>query len=121
MSAGESGEAFMTSLVVFKPVSKDLSKILMVAKFLEIFPKELLGLPPKKKVEFEIELALDKAPILKAPYRMIPTEHKELKMQLEELLQAVFILPSSSLWEALVLFSEEEGWISTIMHRLLTD
>nr|GFA92841.1 putative reverse transcriptase [Tanacetum cinerariifolium] len=43
-------------------------------------------------------------PISKAPYRMAPVELKELKDQLQELLERVFIRPSVSPWGAPVLF-----------------
>lgn len=42
------------------------------------------GWPPKREVEFSIDLVPGTAPILKAPYRMAPVEVKELKVQLEE-------------------------------------
>ncbi|XP_040940088.1 uncharacterized protein [Gossypium hirsutum] len=45
--------------------------------------KELLGLPPIRKVDFAIELVLGASPI-SAPYRMVPTKLKELKAQLQE-------------------------------------
>ena len=59
-------------------------------------------------MEFEIDLAPGTTPISKAPYRMAPTELKELKTQLEELLQAEFIPPSTSPWGAPVLFVKKK-------------
>ena len=47
-------------------------------------------------------------PILVIPYRMTPLELKELKTQLEELLNKGFIYPSTSPWEALVLFVKKK-------------
>ena len=47
-------------------------------------------------------------PILVIPYRMTPLELKELKTQLEELLNKGFICPSTSPWEALVLFVKKK-------------
>ncbi|KAD3336681.1 hypothetical protein E3N88_32200 [Mikania micrantha] len=44
------------------------------------------------------------APIAKSPYRLAPTEMKELKKQLDELLEKCFIRPSSSPWGAPFLF-----------------
>jgi hypothetical protein len=43
-------------------------------------------------------------PLSKAPYRMAPTELRELKLQLQDLLDKGFVRPSVSLWGALVLF-----------------
>ncbi|XP_075479405.1 uncharacterized protein LOC142520288 [Primulina tabacum] len=48
------------------------------------------------------------APILKAPYRMAPTEMKKLKNQLQDLLDKGFIRPSSSPWGAPVLFLKKK-------------
>jgi hypothetical protein len=55
-------------------------------------------------VEFSIDLVPGTQPIHKAPYRMAPTELKELKEQLQELLDWGFIRPSVSPWGAPVLF-----------------
>ena len=60
--------------------------VLIVRDFLEVFPEALSGLPPNRKIEFIIELIPGTTPISKAPYRMAPTELKELKTQLQELL-----------------------------------
>nr|GEY98338.1 hypothetical protein [Tanacetum cinerariifolium] len=69
------------------PIIQDLS---------DVFPEELLGIPPEHEVEFGIELILGTQPISKASYRMAPTELKELKEQLHELLDLGFIRPSVS-------------------------
>ena len=59
----------------------------VVREFLEVFPEDLPGLPPDREIEFVIDLVPGTAPISKAPYRMAPTELKELKVQLQELLE----------------------------------
>nr|GEY83658.1 hypothetical protein [Tanacetum cinerariifolium] len=59
-------------------------------------PDKLPGLPPEREVEFTIELIPGAQPISKAPYRMAPVELKELKDQLQELLERGFIRPSVS-------------------------
>ncbi|GJX91822.1 retrotransposon protein, putative, ty3-gypsy subclass [Tanacetum coccineum] len=61
-----------------------------------LFPMELPGIPPIRDVEFNIELIPGAEPISKAPYRMAPIELKELKDQLQELLERGFIRPSVS-------------------------
>ena len=58
----------------------------IVCEFLDVFPEELLGVPPKRQVEFRIDLILRVAPIAKAPYRLAPPEMQELSLQLHELL-----------------------------------
>ncbi|GJR75300.1 retrotransposon protein, putative, ty3-gypsy subclass [Tanacetum coccineum] len=55
--------------------------------FQDVFPEELPGIPPIRDVEFNIELIPGAEPISKAPYRMAPIELKELKDQLQELLE----------------------------------
>jgi hypothetical protein len=39
-----------------------------------VFPEELPGLPPKRELEFVIELKLGMKPIAKAPYHMMTPE-----------------------------------------------
>nr|GFD63378.1 putative reverse transcriptase domain, aspartic peptidase domain protein [Tanacetum cinerariifolium] len=53
-----------------------------------------------REVEFNIELIPGEEPISKAPYRMAPVDLKELKDQLQELLEQGFIRPSVSPWGA---------------------
>lgn len=63
----------------------------MVNDFLEVFPEDLPGLPTDRELEFEIELMPGTTPISKMPYRMAQVELKELKVQLQELLDKEFI------------------------------
>ena len=46
------------------------------------YANDLLGLPPKKEVEFTIDLVPGTTLIFKTPYKMAPVEIKELKAQL---------------------------------------
>nr|GFA23311.1 putative reverse transcriptase domain, aspartic peptidase domain protein [Tanacetum cinerariifolium] len=80
----------------------------IVQDFSYVFPEELPGIPPERKVEFGIELILGTQPISKAPYRVAPIELKELKEQLQELLYLGFIRPSVSPWGALILFVKKK-------------
>ncbi|KAF5785586.1 putative nucleotidyltransferase, Ribonuclease H [Helianthus annuus] len=68
----------------------------------------LSGLPPDREVEFTIDLIPGAEPISKAPYRMAPLELKELKEQLQELLELGFIRPSVSPWGTPVLFVKKK-------------
>jgi hypothetical protein len=54
---------------------------------MDVFPEELPGMPPKREVEFYIDLIPGTAPIAKRPYRMAPTKLAELKLQIAELQQ----------------------------------
>ncbi|KAL6579027.1 hypothetical protein OROMI_009243 [Orobanche minor] len=76
-----------------------LTDIPVVRDYADVFPDELPGLPPHIDVEFTIELEPGTSPLSKAPYRMAPTERKELKDKLEELLEKGYIRPSASPWE----------------------
>ena len=85
-----------------------LEDILVVKEFLDVFPEEIPGLPPKRQIDFEIELEPSTRPISKPPYRMAPAELRELKIQLEDLLQKGYIRPSVSPWGAPVLFVKKK-------------
>nr|GFC90586.1 putative reverse transcriptase domain-containing protein [Tanacetum cinerariifolium] len=85
-----------------------LCKHPIVSEFPDVFPDELPGIPPVHEVEFSIELIPGAEPISKAPYRMAPLELKELKDQLQELLERGFIHPSVSPWGAPVLFVKKK-------------
>ncbi|XP_073056942.1 uncharacterized protein [Primulina eburnea] len=63
-----------------------LNEIEVVRDFPYVFADDVPGLPPDREVEFVIDLVPGTAPISKAPYRMAPTEMKELKNQLQDLL-----------------------------------
>ncbi|GJV12992.1 putative reverse transcriptase domain-containing protein [Tanacetum coccineum] len=76
--------------------------------FPEVFPEELPGLPPTRQVEFQIDLMPGAAPVARAPYRLAPSEMKELSEQLQELSDKGFIRPSSSPWGAPVLFVKKK-------------
>jgi hypothetical protein len=80
------------------------SKVPVVNEFPDVFPEELLGMPPDRDIEFVIELKPGIAPIYKTPYRMATPELAELKEHIKELLEKGFIHPSSSPWGAPVIF-----------------
>nr|GEU65327.1 putative reverse transcriptase domain-containing protein [Tanacetum cinerariifolium] len=61
------------------------------------------GIPPTHQVEFQIDLIPGVAPVVRAPYRLAPSDMKELSEQLKELANKGFIRPSSSPWGASVL------------------
>ncbi|GJT70147.1 putative reverse transcriptase domain-containing protein [Tanacetum coccineum] len=73
-----------------------------------LFPKDLPGLPPTRQVEFQIDLVPGAAPVARAPYRLAPSEMKELSEQLKELSDKGFLRPSSSPWGAPVLFVKKK-------------
>ena len=77
-------------------------------EFIDVFPKNLPGLPPDREIEFSIDLHPGTTPISQAPYIMALAELKELKVQLQELLDKSYIRPSVSPWGAPVLFVKKK-------------
>ncbi|XP_076901158.1 uncharacterized protein LOC143555512 [Bidens hawaiensis] len=65
-----------------------------VSEFSNVFLDELPDIPPDQEVEFRVDLMPGISPIAKAMYCLAPTEMKELKKQLDELLKKGFIRPS---------------------------
>ena len=84
--------------------AKAVEEIRIVNEFPDVFPEELLGMPPDRDIEFVIELVPGTAPIYKRPYKMGANQLAELKEQLQELLDKGYIRPSSSPWGAPVIF-----------------
>ena len=85
-----------------------LNDIPVVKEFPAIFFEEIPGLPPKRKIDFEIELEPSARPISKPPYRMAPAELRELKVQLEDLLKKGYIRPCASPWDAPLSFVKKK-------------
>jgi hypothetical protein len=80
----------------------------VVCEYPNVFPDELLGMPPNRDIEFAIELQLGTTPISSRPYRMPLAELAELKKQLQELLDKGFIRPSTSPWGCSALFIKKK-------------
>jgi hypothetical protein len=93
-----------THIVEIKPSQA----INVVSEFSDVFPEELPGMPPERKVEFSIELIPGTAPISKRAYQVSGPELVKLKKQIDELLEKGYIRPSTSPWVALVLFVEKK-------------
>ena len=81
-----------------------LEGVPVVKEFLDVFPDDLPGLPSEREIDFPIDLVPGTDPISLPPYRITPAELKELKAQLQELVDGGFIRPSISPWGASVLF-----------------
>jgi hypothetical protein len=89
-----------------------------VSEFPDVFPEELPGMPPKRKVEFAIELIPGTAPISKRAYRVSGPELVELKKQIDELYrerlhQAKYLFLGSP-----SIICGEEGWHEEDVHQL---
>ena len=86
----------------------NLENIPVVKEFPYVFPEDLPGLPLEREVDLVIEVLPGTVPISRAPYRMAPTKLKELKTQLQELLDKGFVRPNVSPWGAPVLFVKKK-------------
>ncbi|GKG30051.1 hypothetical protein Tco_0419949, partial [Tanacetum coccineum] len=64
-----------------KSEKKRLEDVPIVKDFPDVFP----DLPSTRQVEFQIDLIPGVAPVARAPYRLAPSEMKELSEQLKEL------------------------------------
>ncbi|KAJ8773310.1 hypothetical protein K2173_028487 [Erythroxylum novogranatense] len=100
-------EAYL-AYVIDTRVEQRLQDISVVREFSDVFPDELPGLPPDRETKFTIDLVPGTAPISIPPYRMVPVELRELRAQLQELLEKGFIRPSMSPWGAPVLFVKKK-------------
>ncbi|GJS02704.1 putative reverse transcriptase domain-containing protein [Tanacetum coccineum] len=65
-----------------KSEGKRLKDVPIVRDFPEVFPEDLLGIPPARQVEFQINFVPGAAPVARALYRLAPSEMKELAEQL---------------------------------------
>nr|GFC15405.1 reverse transcriptase domain-containing protein [Tanacetum cinerariifolium] len=61
-----------------KSEKKRLEDVPIVRNFPEVFPEELPGLPLTRPVEFQIDFVPGAAPVARAPYRLAPSEMKEI-------------------------------------------
>ncbi|GKC94264.1 putative reverse transcriptase domain-containing protein, partial [Tanacetum coccineum] len=99
---------FVAHVTEKKSKEKRLEDVPIIRDFPEVFPDDLPGLPSPRKVEFRIDLVLGAAPVIRTPYRLAPSEMRELLIQLQELVEKEFVRSSSSSWGALVLFVKKK-------------
>ena len=55
-----------------------IESVPVVSEFLEVLPNDLPGIPPKREIDFGINLLPDTNPMSIPPYRMTPVELNEL-------------------------------------------
>ncbi len=82
---------YFTMVVMERVELPALEDIPIVREYPDVLPKELLGMPPSREIEFVIDVIPGTVPISKAPYRMAPTE---LNAQLKDLMDKGFVRPS---------------------------
>ena len=100
--------AYLAHMIYKSSLEINLENVLVVCEFSDVFPEDLVGLPPDKELEFGIELLSRSTLISIPPYRMVPAELKELKTQLQDLVDKSFIRLSVSPWGAPVLFVKKK-------------
>ena len=101
-------EAFLALVLDSKWGQVKLENIRVVKEFSDVFPEELPNLPPERVVDLSVEIVPETTPISRAPYRMALMELKELKIQLQELLDKGFIRPSVSPQGAPIFFVKKK-------------
>ncbi|WRX28972.1 Reverse transcriptase domain - like 10 [Theobroma cacao] len=109
--------AYLVHVIDISREEPKLENVLVVSEFLNVFLDELPRLLPDRELEFTIDSFSGTAHISILPYRMAPAELKELKVQLQELVDKGFIRPSISPWRAPVLFMKKKDGT----HRLCID
>ncbi|GKC34667.1 putative reverse transcriptase domain-containing protein [Tanacetum coccineum] len=92
-----------------KSKGKQIKDVPIIRNFPEVFPEDLPGLPPAQPVQFQIDLIPGATPIARAPYRLAPSEMKELSEQLQDLSDKGFIRPSSSPCGDLLFVKKKDG------------
>ena len=73
---GKGCQGYLAYVINKETEPDEFQQIPVVREFGDVFPKELLGLPPEREIEFSVELLPGTNPISIAPYRMAPTELK---------------------------------------------
>ena len=82
-----------------------IKDIRVVRDYPDVFPGELPGMPPKREVEFCIDLIIGTQPVTLAPYRLSRSFQEELKKQLDDLLSKKLVQRSVSPWRAPIFFT----------------
>ncbi|KAA3479740.1 vacuolar protein sorting-associated protein 35B-like [Gossypium australe] len=88
--------AYLAYVLNIKMSESKIELVPVVSEYPDVFPEVLPGSPPIREVEFVIELVPGTSSISIAPYRIALIELKELKAQLQELMDRDFARPSFS-------------------------
>ena len=79
---GKGNIGFLTLVQNVEAEVPKLDQVPVVREFPDVFPTELPRMPLEREIEFCVDLILEAQPISILPYRMAPTEFRELKDQL---------------------------------------
>ena len=113
-------EAYLAYVIDTVKERPSVSDIPTVSDFPDVFPEELPGLPPHREIEFASDVVPGSTPASITPYKMAPLELKELKLQLQELLENGFIRPSVSPWGVPMIFVKKKKMVH-FSYVLITD
>jgi hypothetical protein len=113
-------KSFRKGCQIFTPHMKEEARDKVVSiddhRSLRDFEDVLGGIPvfpPKRDIDFSIDMVPGSTPVSKTPYKINTLELKELQMQLEEILKKGYIFPSVSTWGAPILFvKNKDGTLS---------
>ncbi|XP_070660571.1 uncharacterized protein [Malus domestica] len=78
-------QGYLAYVVLNDDTPSSVEDVPVVRYFPDVFLEDLPGLPPNREVEFVIDLLPGTNPISLTPYKMAPAELRELKVQLQEL------------------------------------
>ena len=101
-------EAYLAYVIDTEKARPSVSDIPTISDFSDVFPEEFSGLPPHRGTEFAIDVVPGATSESITPYQIAPVELKELKLQLQKLLEKGFIQPSVLPWGAPVLFVKKK-------------
>ncbi|GJS78298.1 hypothetical protein Tco_0728179 [Tanacetum coccineum] len=104
-----------------KSKGKRLEDVPVVQEFPEVFPEDLLGIPPTRQVEFRIDLVPGATPVARAPYRLAPSKMKELAEQLQELTDKGFIRTKQGIEQTDSENRYHSQWIDDLYDQLHSD
>ena len=82
----------------------ELEQFPILKEFEVVFCDKISVLPPKRYLDFTIDLMSFSTLVSRSPYHMSIPELTKWRIQLQELLEKVYIEPSVSPWRAPVLF-----------------
>jgi hypothetical protein len=83
-----------------------------------VFLEEVSGLPPRRDIDFSIELAPGAVSVSRTPYRMSTPKLVELKLHLKEMMDKDYICSECVSMGSISLVCEEERWQTLTVHRL---
>ena len=101
-------EAYLAHVIDISTPKVTLENVPIVPEFSNVILEDLLGFPSDRELEFCIDLLHGIALISIPSYRMALVELKELKMQLQDLVDKGFIRPNVSPWGAPILFVKKK-------------